>query len=93
MAFMAFVMNNDIKRVLYWAVTIFVWIMIAMVIVSWIPPVRSSPVGDVLYLITSPILNPIRWVIMQAGLGAIGVDFSPIIAYFGLTYIQRQFLR
>lgn len=84
-------MNREIKKTLYWIITVFIWVMLAMVIISWIPPVRSSPVGDILYTITNPILFPIRYVLAKVGLN-VGIDFSPLILYFGLTYVQRRFL-
>lgn len=77
------------KKILDLLITIFIYVMIAYVISTWIPPLRDSPVGDLLRLAASPVLAPIEKVIPSVG----GIGISPIIAYFGLSFIQRQFLR
>lgn len=83
-----FGMNPQIKKALYYAVTVVIWVMLAMVIVSWIPPVRDSVVGSILFMVTDPILAPIRAVLPVTG----GLDLSPLILFFGLSFVQRRFL-
>lgn len=81
-------MNPQLKKTLYYAITVVIWVLLAMVIVSWIPPVRDSIVGSILFTVTNPILAPIRAVLPAAG----GLDLSPLILFFGLSFVQRRFL-
>jgi uncharacterized protein YggT (Ycf19 family) len=42
-----------------------------------------------LYLITEPVLGPIRRVLPPLGAGGMGLDLSPIIVFFGITILLR----
>jgi len=74
------------------ACTIFIYILIAYVVASWIPGL--GPVREILGKIMDPVLNPLRKIIPSLGVGkGVGVDFSPLIVYFGLSWVQRRFLK
>jgi YggT family protein len=75
------------------ALNIYIWIVIAMAIFSWLVafnvvntrnPVVAM-VGDFLYRITEPVLRPIRNVIPNLG----GIDISPVILFLIIIFIQR----
>ncbi len=61
-------------------------------IISWFRPNIYNPnwrkLLKLIYDLTEPILGPIRRLLPT---GSMGIDFSPIIAYF-LLYILRSFL-
>jgi YggT family protein len=71
---------------------IFKWIMLAMIIMSWLisfnvintrnPFVYS--VWDVLNRITDPVLRPIRRILPNMG----GLDISPIIVFVIIFFLQ-----
>ena len=61
------------------------WIIIARVILSWIPMGgRDNPIVNFIYEITEPILAPIRKLIPIQ----LPLDFSPIIALLLLRVIE-----
>ena len=55
---------------------IFFFAILINVIISWVNPMSSSPVNEILYLITEPLLKPIRKIIPPIA----GFDLSPIPA-------------
>ncbi len=63
-------------------------IILARVLLSWIPVDRDNPLVSFVYEITEPILGPIRRVIPSVG----GLDLSPIIALVLLEILQRLLL-
>jgi YggT family protein len=75
------------------ALQIYMWIVIAAVILSWLvafnvvntrhPFVHA--VGDFLYRITEPVLRPIRSMLPNLG----GLDISPIILFLIIILIQK----
>jgi len=71
------------------AITLITYFLIAYVIVSWIPGLRNGPVGEILEKIMGPIMTPVRKIVPPVG----GLDFSVLIVYFGLSFIQRRFLK
>lgn len=58
------------------------YLILARIIISWLPIDRSNPIIQLLYLLTEPILGPIRKLMYKSPLGGAGmmIDFSPVIA-------------
>lgn len=61
-------------------------LIFARVVLSWFPSLRHPGV-QIVYNLTSPILDPIRRVIPAAG----GLDLSPIVAIL-LLHLARNLL-
>jgi YggT family protein len=79
--------------VIYIALTLYVWLLIAAAILSWliafgVVNTRNQAVAVVaefLYRITEPALRPIRAVLPSLG----GIDISPVILILIIYFIQR----
>lgn len=67
---------------------VYALILLARVIVSWLPIDPHNPVVRVLDQLTEPVLAPIRSVLPSFG----GIDFSPLVALLILTTLQRLLL-
>jgi YggT family protein len=63
-------------------------LILARVLLSWIPMDRDNPLIAFVYNITEPILGPIRRMVPSVG----GLDLSPIIALVLLEVVQRVLL-
>ena len=82
-----------ILDVLLLALDLYVWVVIASAILSWLIAfgvvdmrnqfVRS--IAHMLYQVTEPVLRPIRNFLPNLG----GVDISPIILLLAIFFIQR----
>ena len=71
---------------------IYVLVLIARIILSWIPVAPDSPVATVssaLYAVTEPVLGPLRRAIPPVRLGSAMLDLSPLIVFFGISLILR----
>jgi YggT family protein len=74
------------------ALQLYIWIVIAMAIFSWLVAfnvvnTRNSAVGmiaDFLYRITEPVLRPIRNMLPNLG----GIDISPVILFLIIVFIR-----
>jgi len=63
----------------------FLYILIfARVILSWFPAQRSNPLVQVVFIVTEPILAPIRRVLPSMGM----IDLSPMIAMIVVLIVQ-----
>jgi len=77
------------------AVTVFCnvlyFLILIRVLLSWFPMLHGNALVRTLFLLTEPILAPIRAVIQRSPLGGPGMmlDISPIIAFFLLQLVQR----
>jgi Zn-dependent protease len=76
-------------RLLYYLLEIFKWIILARVLLSWLPMfgVRIDPYNPIInfvYRITDPVLRPLQ---RYSRVGMI--DLSPLIAFFLISLIQN----
>lgn len=65
--------------------------VLGRVILSWFPVAPNSFMSNVysfLYVITEPVLGPIRRVLPPLGAGGMGLDLSPIIVFFGIAILR-----
>ena len=75
-----------LAKVLDLAISLYVIAIIIRAVLSWFSPNPHSPGVQFLYRITDPVLERIR---RKLPLGrGVGLDLSPIIAIFGLLFIQ-----
>ncbi len=79
-----------LAAILNLALSVYMWIIIARVIVSWVIPFRPGPfVHSLAYglsRITDPVLSRIRRYIPLRGAG---LDFSPFIAILAIIFLQH----
>ncbi|WP_305045903.1 YggT family protein [Geoalkalibacter sp.] len=72
-------------RILNLAIQLYIYVVIARAIVSWVSPDPYNPIVRFLYNLTDPVLNRIRRVLpLQFG----GLDLSPIALIFGLYLVM-----
>ncbi len=88
------------EAVLYainWVLRIFEFVLIARVLISWLPVSRDNKAIDLLYSITEPVLAPIRRMLSQSRFlsnSAFGmIDFSPIVAFLLIGVIRNIIAR
>ena len=83
----------SLALLVYWVFEIYIWILIASAILSWLVAFDVvnrrnrlvSQVGQFLYQVTNPVLRPIRRVVPLIG----GVDFVPLIVILLLWFIRN----
>jgi YggT family protein len=69
-------------HIVYLIVEIYLYVLIARIVLSWFPISSSSPITPVvraLSAVTDPVLKPLRKVLPPLNLGGMGIDLSPII--------------
>jgi len=62
------------------------FLLLARVILSWIPHTDSHPIVYRIYQWTDPMLKPFQNIIPSWKLG---IDLSPIFAFFALSIIKK----
>lgn len=82
-----FVLRNVLlgtATVLDYILWLYMWIIIARALISWVNPDPWNPIVQFLDRATEPVLTPIRrWMGWR-----MGIDLSPIIAILVLTFLQ-----
>ena len=64
---------------------IYILILLARVLISWVDSDPYNPFVQFLYRVTEPILAPIRYRMPDLG----GFDLSPIIVYLIILFLQE----
>ena len=72
-------------RILATILTLYWYVMLARVLMSWFSPNPNNPVVDAIYRLTEPVLGPIRRLLPSMG----GFDLSPLVVFFILMFLQR----
>lgn len=70
------------SEVIYWLFQIYSYMIIAYVLMSWLPNARESVVGELLAKFVEPYLSPFRRFIPPIGM----IDISPIVALIALRF-------
>jgi YggT family protein len=86
-----FVVGNLLETaaaLLHLVLNIYIWILIARAIISWVSPDPYNPIVRFLYRVTEPALRPIRNLLPLQGLG---LDLSPMILLL-VIYVLDSFL-
>jgi YggT family protein len=86
-------LTGTIALVANTAFTIYYWLLIARIILSWVPQLIDNPAlrPVVVFIIdiTEPFLSLFRRMIPSVAAGGIGFDFSPLIAIITLVVLQN----
>ncbi len=82
-----FVAGNVLQAIaviLDYVLWLYMWVIIARALISWVNPDPWNPIVQFLQRVTEPVLYPIR---RRVGF-AMGVDLSPIIALLVIIFLQ-----
>ena len=71
------------------ALEVYMWIIIARAILSWVNPDPYNPIVRFLYRVTEPVLRPIR---NRLPTFQMGLDLSPLVVLLAIFLIQRTVL-
>ncbi len=75
---------SSVFLVLYWVLHIYQLILLARVLMSWIPNLDpNNPIARFLHQATEPVLAPIRNALPPMR----GIDLSPLLVFLGISVI------
>jgi YggT family protein len=75
-----------IATVIYYILTVYLYIVIARAIISWVSPNPYNPIVNFLYMATEPVLRYTRRIIPPIG-GTL--DLSPILVLVVLVFLRK----
>lgn len=74
-----------IARILDILLTVYLWIIIARALISWVNPDPYNPIVIFLHRVTEPVLAPIRRLIPRHNLP---IDFAPLVILLLIIFLQ-----
>ncbi|HLA29242.1 MAG TPA: YggT family protein [Syntrophales bacterium] len=88
-----FILGNFIAalvKIIDMGLTLYMWIIVARALISWVNPDPYNPIVMFLYRATEPVMAPIRRWLPLRGLG---IDISPIIVIAAIVFLQSFLLK
>lgn len=79
-----------VAQVLDYILWAYMWILIARMIISWVNIDYDNPIVRFLYAATEPVLEPVR---RRLPMFSGGFDFSPIVVWLVIIFLQRFLVR
>ncbi len=76
---------NAVAYILKIVLDIYMWVIIARAILSWVNPDPYNPIVKFLYRVTEPVLYRIRRVLPDMG----GLDLSPLVVLLAIFFLQN----
>jgi YggT family protein len=83
-----FILSNFLAaaaKVIHIALTLYMWIIIARAVISWVNPDPYNPIVRFLTSVTEPVLYAIR---RRLPISLGGIDFTPIIVILVIIFLQ-----
>jgi YggT family protein len=68
------------------ALTIYMWVIIARALLSWVNPDPYNPIVKFLYNVTEPVLS---WVRNRVPVVFGGLDLAPLLVLLVIVFLQR----
>ncbi len=66
--------------------TIYMWLIIARALLSWVNPDPYNPIVRFLYNVTEPVMG---WVRRRVPLVFGGLDLSPLLVLLAIVFLQK----
>ena len=84
-----FVLSNllvALAQILNLGLTIYMWLIIARVLLSWVNPDPYNPIVRFLYNVTEPVL---AWLRQRLPLVYSGLDLSPLLVLLAIVFLRK----
>jgi YggT family protein len=75
-----------LASILNLALTVYMWVIIARALLSWVNPDPYNPIVRMLYNVTEPVLG---WVRRRVPVVFGGLDLSPLLVLLAIVFLQR----
>ncbi|MGD8368999.1 MAG: YggT family protein [Desulfobacterales bacterium] len=77
---------DALSVVIYYSLTIYMWLIIARAILSWVSPDPYNPIVRFIYNLTEPVMYQIR---SRIPVSFGGIDISPILILLVIIFLQK----
>ena len=74
-----------LAKVIDIVLTVYMWIIVARALISWVNPDPYNKIVIFLYRVTEPVLRPIRRIIPRHNLP---IDFAPLVVLLVIIFLN-----
>jgi YggT family protein len=72
-------------RIVSMILTLYLWIIIARAVLSWVNPDPYNPIVRFIHNVTEPVLRPVR---QRLPISYGGIDFSPMVVLLAIMFVS-----
>jgi YggT family protein len=77
---------NAVATILHYVLNIFMWVVIARAVLSWVSPDPYNPIVRFIYTVTEPVLYRIR---RHLPVVFGGIDLAPIVVFVAIIFLEN----
>ena len=77
---------NAVATILYYVLNIYMWIIIARAVLSWVSPDPYNPIVRFIHTVTEPVLYRIR---KHLPVVFGGIDLAPVIVFLAIMFLEN----
>ena len=81
---------HALAAIIHWALTIYMWLIVARAVISWVNPDQYNPIVRFLYQVTEPVLYRVRRFLP---LGNMPIDLSPVVVLLAIFFLDAFLVR
>jgi YggT family protein len=88
-----FIISNllhALASIIHWVLNIYMWLVVARALISWVNPDPYNPIVRFLYQVTEPVLYRVRRFLP---IGRIPIDISPIVVLLAIFFLDAFLVR
>jgi YggT family protein len=84
------VLPVEVVEVIQQIMNLYIWVIIAAAVISWVNPNPYNPIVRMLHRLTEPVMAPIRRLLPPWK--TFGLDFSPVIVILLIQWVVKPLL-
>ena len=81
---------HALAAIIHWALTIYMWLIIARAVISWVNSDPYNPAVRFLYQVTEPVLYRVRRFLP---IGRMPIDLSPVVVFLAIFFLDAFLVR
>ena len=77
---------NAVAAIFHYVLNIYMWIVIARAVLSWVSPDPYNPIVRFIHTVTEPVLSRIR---RRLPVVFGGIDLAPVIVFLAIMFLEN----
>ena len=77
---------NAVASILYYVLNIYMWLVIARAVLSWVSPDPYNPIVRFIHTVTEPVLS---WIRRRLPVVFGGIDLAPVVVFLAIMFLEN----
>ena len=77
---------NAVASILYYVLDIYMWLVIARAVLSWVSPDPNKFIVQFIHTVTEPVLS---WIRRRLPVVFGGIDLAPVVVFLAILFLEN----